>query len=98
MYSQCPFYKLEDKQKSRTKLLMYPINTPSHIGEPKTDFSKSCWKLGLKFTSVHLPKSIIGICCISKSIKDITLFSFCYWYKNKKLQKLLYTNDRVRQM
>ena len=41
MHSQCPFYKLEDKQKSRTKLSMYPINTPSHIGEPKIDFSKS---------------------------------------------------------
>ena len=31
-------YKLEDKQKPRTKLSMYPINM--HIGEPKTAFTK----------------------------------------------------------
>ena len=31
-------YKLEDKQKTRTKLSMYPINM--HIGEPKTAFTK----------------------------------------------------------
>ena len=30
-------YKLEDKQKPRTKLSMYPINI--HIGEPKTAFT-----------------------------------------------------------
>ena len=31
-------YKLEDKQKPRTKPSMYPINM--HIGEPKTAFTK----------------------------------------------------------
>ena len=30
-------YKLEAKQKPRTKLSMYPINI--HIGEPKTAFT-----------------------------------------------------------
>ena len=63
-------YKLEDKQKPRTKLSMFPINI--HIGEPKTAFTKILAAYGflkiefkvlkqLYVTSLHLPKSIIGI-------------------------------------
>ena len=44
-------YKVEVKQKPRTKLSMYPINI--HIGEPKTAFTKilaayGFFKIGFK--------------------------------------------------